>query len=269
MLTRALGVAAILMSGSPASAAPAPRQPTAKWVVDFDAAQCVASRNYGTVDKPLVLALKAPPLGNVIQLLIIHPGSAPPYARQLEGTIEMDGAQPIRLSMLAHRAKSRRVVRTNVPLDRFAALRRATSLSVKVPGLLNERFAIPSMHALMRTMDECVADLRKVWNVHEGEGPHARVARGAMANLTGLFKSDDYPSAAITELKSGTVQMAVLVDEAGKVADCTVVATSGVAVLDAQSCAVVQERARFQPALGFDGKPIKSAGGQRITWRLE
>jgi len=67
----------------------------------------------------------------------------------------------------------------------------------------------------------------------------------------------------------GSVAFVLLIDEEGKVADCTVTETSGVASLDAQSCAIVKERAKFKPATGLDGKPSKSSYFQRISWRLE
>jgi protein TonB len=56
----------------------------------------------------------------------------------------------------------------------------------------------------------------------------------------------------------------VLVDEAGKVADCTLLETSGVAALDAQTCAIIQRRARYKPAIGLDGKAARAVDTARI-----
>ena len=85
----------------------------------------------------------------------------------------------------------------------------------------------------------------------------------------GLFSSDDYPGIAVFNDQMGAVSLVLLIDEQGKVADCTVTQTSGVAALDAQSCAVIKERGKFSPAIGQDGKPAKSSWLQRINWRLE
>jgi len=57
-------------------------------------------------------------------------------------------------------------------------------------------------------------------------------------------------------------------DEQGKVADCTVIEPSGVASLDAQSCAVIKQGAKYKPAIGLDGKRAKSAAFQSITWKM-
>ena len=92
---------------------------------------------------------------------------------------------------------------------------------------------------------------------------------GAKGDLMGLFASDDYPTQAILEGGTGSVEIVILIDEQGKAADCTVVETSGVPVLDAQACAVIRQRARFTPAVGLDGKAAKSAFRQRITWKIQ
>src|SRR5437868_2774366 len=59
-----------------APAVAAPRQPTGAWHVDYDTAQCVAMRNYGTEAKPFILALKPSPNNGVMRILTIRSGSA-------------------------------------------------------------------------------------------------------------------------------------------------------------------------------------------------
>ena len=84
-----------------------------------------------------------------------------------------------------------------------------------------------------------------------------------------MFTSDDYPTDAIASEDSGTVRVSVLIDERGQIADCSIIGASGAAALDAQTCALLQKRARFAPAVGLDGKPTKDAFTQNISWRLE
>lgn len=86
--------------------------------------------------------------------------------------------------------------------------------------------------------------------------------------LRGYFNANDYPGLAIRQEQSGLVEFALLIDETGKVADCTLIKTSGVAALDAQSCAVIKRRGAFLPALGLDGKPVKAATTHRIGWEF-
>lgn len=262
-----VGFIVMVALGSPAYAAKPARAPTAKWVVDFADAQCTASRNYGTTDNPLLLVLKQPPLGEVMQLAVVRPGGSATSAEQVQARIGVDNARQVDRAMVHyHAAKAnQRVLLMNMPLAEFAAIRGANTLAVTVPGQLDENFQLVDIGPVMKVMDKCVANLREVWNVDGASD----LRQGVTGNLQGVVTGDDYPSVAVTGNGQGSVQFAVLVDEQGKVADCTVTSTSGVAALDAQSCALVTERARFKPAVGLDGKPAKASFVQRITWRLE
>lgn len=262
--------AALLICASPSAVADAaPRSPTGRWIVNFDESQCFALRGYGTKEAPLDLVLKAPTLGDVMQISVIRPGRGSQYAEQREATITFDGAQRVQTTLIAFTPpKSRqRLFRINLPLENFAAVRKAKALSIRASRELDETFALTQMEPLLKVLNDCVVGLRAVWNVTEGQ-PSTKLKAGAQGNLTGLFSAEDYPEVAVNELRQGTVTFVLLIDESGRVADCTVSETSGVAALDAQSCAVVKERARFKPAVGLDGKPAKAGFTQKVIWRI-
>lgn len=268
-MTRSFRVLALIAVGICSVAAAEPRQPTGRWVVNFDDAQCIASREYGTDLDPLLLVLKAPPRGNVIQVGVIRSGKAG-EAEQIDAQVTIDQRPPLRTSMLVFTAKQQRqrVYWINLPVQDFAPARAAKSIAIRGERQLDERFAISAMEPLMKVMDECVADLRRVWNIGEPDERATNLKQPVSGDLRGILRPQDYPAVAIDRKQGGTVTLALLIDEIGKVADCSVVGTSGVASLDAQSCALVKERAKFQPAIGIDGKPAKDSFLQRITWRL-
>jgi TonB family protein len=83
-----------------------------------------------------------------------------------------------------------------------------------------------------------------------------------------LFTPATYPDDAMRESASGFVRFTLLIDETGKVRDCSAFQSSGVASLDTMSCYMIMEKARFKPATGPDGKPVKSAYCQNIIWAL-
>ncbi|HEX2803352.1 MAG TPA: energy transducer TonB, partial [Sphingomicrobium sp.] len=66
----------------------------------------------------------------------------------------------------------------------------------------------------------------------------------------------------------GGVGLVLLVDETGKVADCSVIRTSGVAALDAQACTILKLRGKLEPAIGADGKPAKGSLVGSVNWRI-
>lgn len=270
---RLVCAAAVALSLPPAAVAKEPVPPTSKWVVNFSDAQCVASRQYGDD----FLVVKVPPLGEVVQLALFSKGSVR-GPDQVEGSLRVDGGEPIKISALLFESGDKRqmIHSVNLPLDTFAQIRSGRELQWRLPGV-TRTMTVTGMNPLMRVMDECVADLRKVWNVRrqsidepapaEAVAPGWTPARGTR-RLASWLEDDDYPGVAIQGNQDGVVAFALLVNEQGRVADCTVIKTSGAAALDAQSCIVLRQRATFHPALDPAGKPAKDALVGRIRWKL-
>ena len=263
-MKRLAAAVALSCLASPVSAAPLP--PTARWVVNFDDAQCVASREYGSEKKPLTLALKRPVRGEIIQLAVMREGSQR-QAEQLKGEARFGNSPPLQASVLSYGTKQR-VLLFNLPASEIASRANETSLAITVPSELSETLQLSGLQPLLKVMDECVAGLKQEWNVSDDPAAAPKLRTEARGNLATFFSSDDYPQVALARDQTGITEFVVLVDETGKVADCTVVATSGAASLDAQSCAVLKRRARLKAAIGLDGKPAKDAMRGRIRWKM-
>lgn len=271
--------ASLLLAAVSATAVGEPRQPTGKWIADFAETQCIAYRNYGTEEKPLYLVFRNPPLGSIMQVSVMRKGG---WARtdQLDASVSFDRQPPIRTNLLVYKSSKAKLQNylVNLPLSQFQAVRTAQSIRVRSSGGLDETFALATVPGLLKIMDECVADLRTYWNISDTNHftvpgqpppPNPRLRQRAMGSLQGVFRAEDYPAMAISAGHHGSTRFVILIDEQGRVADCTVIETSGVAALDAQSCAIIEERARFQPAIGLDGKPARDAHIQRVSWRME
>jgi TonB family protein len=259
-----LGVA-IALAGTgaiAASQAEVPRKPTDKWVVEFDDAQCLARRDYGTTREPLHLVLKQPLLGDVLQVAIVRQK----YARAPEehdGKIQFDDARPIAVSVLEFQPHDTelRTNLINLPVSQFAAARSAKALRVVTKGL-DVTLALSDVAPLMRVMEQCVIDLRQAWTP-------VNKSRSAQGNLQKIFEPGDYPMNALFSGKSGRVEVVLLIDERGRIADCSVVGTSGVAALDAQTCALLTKRAKLIPAQDTSGKPTRDVFTTSIGWIVE
>lgn len=251
--------------GSPASSAPL--QPTEKWHVFFDETQCLAQRNYGSEKRPLYLILKQPALGDVVQVAVAT-GRGSTQPTEFDGTLAFDRQPARKASFLIFepRGERLRVYSANVPIPEMEVARTASTMRVTVQGL-EETFALANMGDLMSIMKSCAADLAKYWNIDKATA-EAKLASRARGSLQGVLSPDDYPTAALMNGKTGRVRVALLVNESGKVADCSVVETSNVAVLDAQACIAIKERAKFTPAVGKDGKPARDGFIQAINWQL-
>ena len=254
--------------GSTAAATPEPRQPTARWVVNYDDAQCVASRNYGSEDKPLHLAFKPSPTGKVMRIMLIRNGPAAD-AEQRPAMVRFDDSKPIGANALAYGDRQTRsfIAAINLPMASLAAHRQAAAIAIK-GGSFDERLAVGGFSGVMAAFDDCLANLRDVWNVGEPYSTRLKGEAQPKQPLRDLFRSTTYPAQAIRERDSGLVGVALLIDETGKVRDCMVEETSGFATLDTMSCSILTKHAQFQPATGADAKPAKSASFHRINWKI-
>ena len=265
MLIRATAAAAALMAAPPLPETEYVIYPTGKWVVHFDDSLCQAERDFGSPDKPFRLIFKQPAAGDIMQLAVArNEGTAD--AQEADGTITLDADAPHKFSFLVFSPPKQgfRLYTTNVPLTDLRPS--AETLWIRTRDL-NQAFAIPGFPALLQVMAKCVADLRTYWNL--GPAGKANLSQPARGNLKRIFSFEDYPTAAVAAAETGAVKVELLIDEHGKIADCSVIQTSGVAALDAQTCAALSQRAEFRPAVGRDGKPARSGWIQEIRWQLQ
>ncbi|MDQ3143507.1 MAG: energy transducer TonB [Pseudomonadota bacterium] len=89
-----------------------------------------------------------------------------------------------------------------------------------------------------------------------------------IGGLAGLFSADDYPGVALRQGAQGAVGFRLTVSRDGRVSRCDVTGSSGSASLDSSTCAILQRRARFEPARDAGGKPVEDLFSGRIRWEL-
>lgn len=240
-------------------------QPAGEWMVNWGDANCVGGREFRDGDITRTLAIKMTPISKALRLFVVSPGSRVEPEQQSR-SLSFDDDPPITVSMLVYGEKGTGIQSIN--LDEAQSVRMAAAKSVTIELSKGKRITLPieKIGAVTRELEKCRVDLVKLW--HHGPENAALLKSSASANLLRHFDWRDYPIQASRADISGSVFVVMLVDEQGKVADCTVEETSGVAVLDAQSCAILKVRAKFKPAIGLDGKPAKSTVAQRINWRM-
>lgn len=117
-------------------------------------------------------------------------------------------------------------------------------------------FTLASMPALLDNLTSCSEDLKHYWN-YGGEKTGA-IAKPATVKLGGIFNDDDFPNEAMKRNQQGTGKFLLLIDQSGKVANCTVIESVGYPIFDAKSCAIITERGKFKPALDAKGTPVRS-----------
>src|SRR5687768_4203358 len=166
-MTKTLRAILLMAIGIGSIGAAEPRQPTARWVVNYDDAQCVASRNYGSDEKPLFLALKPSPTGSVMRVMLVRNGASS-AAEQRPASVRFDGkaAIPAKALSFGDPKTKQHVASINLPMSTFAANRSASSIEIR-GSWFDERLAVPGLPGVMAAFDDCLANLRRVWNVGE------------------------------------------------------------------------------------------------------
>ncbi|NJC32726.1 protein TonB [Sphingomonas jejuensis] len=90
----------------------------------------------------------------------------------------------------------------------------------------------------------------------------------AKGNPAAWISDADYPARALREERSGTSSIRWEISTAGRVENCTVVASSGSPDLDRAACQAITRRGRYDPALDATGAPIRSSASRRVVWRI-
>jgi protein TonB len=92
------------------------------------------------------------------------------------------------------------------------------------------------------------------------DGPHPRASLGA------VISKDDYPAALLGTGAHGRTGVRLEVAPNGRVTRCSIVQSSGIALLDAATCRLLSSRSRFTPARDSAGMPVAGVYTGAIDW---
>ena len=90
-----------------------------------------------------------------------------------------------------------------------------------------------------------------------------------LSTLGSLVTASDYPAGAMQRGVTGHVGFRLRIDATGKPDGCVVSQSSGSTELDNATCDLMLARARFKPALGTDGEPVRGDYQARIAWAID
>jgi TonB family protein len=97
--------------------------------------------------------------------------------------------------------------------------------------------------------------------------PHQARGEPLQFELAQAITDGDYPAQAVARHEQGTVAYAITVSPVGAPRLCTIVQSSGSALLDQHTCDIVLQRAAFVPATDGTG-PLGGVAHGRIRWVL-
>lgn len=89
-----------------------------------------------------------------------------------------------------------------------------------------------------------------------------------LRNPVGMIGRDDYPRESLKREEFGVVSVALEVSPQGRATACDVTESSGFAGLDTATCALLQNRARFEPAKDAAGQPVAGRFALSTSWGM-
>ena len=80
--------------------------------------------------------------------------------------------------------------------------------------------------------------------------------------------NEDYPPEAMRDEREGTSGFRLMIAPSGLPRTCEIISSSGHADLDATTCRLLMERARFRPGRDAAGRPVGGTYSNRIRWQI-
>jgi len=238
--------------------------PAGQWTVDFGDSHCIAQREHGAPDNPTYLMMKAAAIGDGLQLSIVENGVRSDGIQE-KARITFGDGKTLDLWQLRYGVEKKQVRTINLTKDQVDQLSRAAELRWSTPRA-NYSLPLGPVAKLVKMIEKCRSTLIEDWNGTAAKKAALKQEARLDKPVGSLFSTSDYPSQAVVAGQSGTANVVGLIDENGELADCMVVQTSGIAVLDAQTCIKIKKRGRFTAAIGPDGRPARSVYVSRVRW---
>ncbi|OGS55162.1 MAG: hypothetical protein A3J40_08065 [Erythrobacter sp. RIFCSPHIGHO2_12_FULL_63_10] len=131
------------------------------------------------------------------------------------------------------------------------------------------KLQLESIGEAMRLMRHCVADLVRTIGLDE-EGQSRLLRRPVPANEMEFarFLQARYPLRMLHNNVGGTVEVKLTVNPEGKATACQIRKSDRPAAFDDVVCFGLMRMAKFEPALGPDGKPTFAFWSTRVTYRV-
>ena len=157
------------------------------------------------------------------------------------------------------------------PLPPIGPEREAAVTWIELSGGLRNDVILETgpMDQPLEALRKCSWDTVKLWGLEvDQQKTLTRKPRPEKGNKP-WFTSDDYPRRMAWGGYEGVVNFRLLIDPTGKPTSCHIQTSTRPKEFDDAVCNAIMKRARFEPALDAQGKPVPSFYRQTVSFRLE
>ena len=268
--------------------------PTSKWVVEYADDSCRLTRSFGVGDGQVILVIDQFEPGDSFSLIFAGKRIVPrhhvsPTAARIrfgpnEAESEIEGmpgeagghrafivmgqprlAAPTEAQKLAWKEPDKGVIEPPIGEARERA---ATWLELN--GLLRQdlRLETGPMDKPLAALRACSWDTVKMWGL-DAEQQKLRTRRPYPSVPShSWFKPEEYPEKMLQRGYQGKINFRVMIDEKGAIESCHIQESTRPKEFDDLVCRSVMRRARFEPALDAQGKPLRSYWRQTVNYRI-
>ena len=296
MSTKGIAAIALLAAATPAQAASdaAPLQPSSQWIVDYADNSCRLIRSFGEGPQTMRLELRlfepgehawvvlsGKPLGTLPggQTQVAYrfaPDDRDMKSEGLTGHMDNDTAAAIfPVSLLT--ADARKQAQSETRKDREARARweadwqldreaQIDTFEVAVSGKRRMVLHIGSLKAAMDVTRQCLDNLVGAWGLDLKVQRSLARAAVPTSDPSRWLNSNDYPTAMLEGGFNDIVDFRLMVDANGTPTSCDVLTMDSRPEFIKATCDPLMQRARFEPALDADGKPVASVYINTVRW---
>jgi TonB family protein len=260
--------AATALGSTPASAQP-PAAPveTPRWHIDHGQVYCTLGRDYGL--GATSFAIRVIPGTTRTELLMTNREwrETPLDNGQPARIVLAPGGDPIEANAVTHRLSGGERVLAFFYLgkdfvDRFD---QSSQLRVTRGDRTVATFDFPRPGRAVAMLRDCVNRTLGDWGIDVAAQARLR----SPPELISLpLQNTDYPIAALRADAQGVVIVRMTIGTDGRVAECVVVRSSGVSLLDNRTCQEFRREGRYRPAIGNDGQPVSTGVIMQVMWRI-
>ena len=263
-------MALLTTTAQPASTAPL--EPSSPWNLDYGDTECRLVRDFGTGDKRVALRIARGATLDTYDVILAGyslPYSTKPLDISFTAT-PLNLTTEVKASPYAIKNSKLRIWRWfDLEADFIERLDDQQTLNFTGARTMDVQIRTPGLAKGIKALKTCHEDLLK--NVFKLDLA-ALNTLGKLPEPVGQpywwITTDDYPRSALSANQSGTTQFSLVVDPTGKPQSCNILVSSGFAVLDQTSCALMMERAKFKPAEDKDGNPTTGLWLRSVRWMV-
>jgi TonB family protein len=282
-IRRSLSAAALLLLSFSAAASahePIVLMPSSPWNVEHAPDSCVLARAFGPAAATVYLRLEQFEPGAQVEVSLV---GSPLRSRKLVEHIQVafgDGLRPITSTALFGESNEGKPALNFLLSLREAAGGDPANLAeltlAEVNALTELRFALlkdtrplvlktGKMNHAFPALKQCMDKLLTDWGINPDK-LRSLSRRAEPLNPGRWLRPEDYPKGAIHAGRSASVHFRVTVEQDGRVSKCSIQNATEGRDFARRTCSVISRRARFQPALDANGRPVSSFYANTVRW---